>query len=131
MPEESMPMRLNVRVVDDHADTLDLLPRVLEKWGHSCVTAKSVGEANVMALALRFDVVLCDYELPDGNCCNLLQGIRKMYPVHGVAITGHGDETHRRQAIAAGYVDYMVKPLNLSLLQEILEVVEAKRKSPT
>jgi hypothetical protein len=42
-----------------------------------------------------------------GTCCEVLGDIRKLYPIHGVAITGHGDETHRQAAIAAGYANYL------------------------
>jgi DNA-binding response OmpR family regulator len=120
-------MPLNILVVDDHADTLDLLPRVLEKWGHYCVVAKSVAKATILASEARFNVVLCDFELPDGNCCNVIRNIRAIYPIHGVAMTGHEDQEHQEMALGAGYSDYLIKPLNLPVLREALEAVASKK----
>jgi len=45
-----------------------------------------------------------------------------------VVITGHGDHAHHQAAIAAGYDAYLVKPLNLTLLKEILDAIEGARK---
>ena len=72
-------MPLKVLVVDDHADTLDLLTRVLERWGHFHVIAHSTAEAQKMATGLRFDVLLCDYQLGDGTC-DVLGDLRNRIP---------------------------------------------------
>jgi CheY-like chemotaxis protein len=120
-------MPLEVLVIDDHADSVELLMRVLERWGHSFAVAHSVAEARAVAHRQRFDLLLCDYQLGDGTCCDVLADVRGRYPIHGVAITGHGDESHRLAAIAAGYGDYLVKPLSLPLLKEILDAVDARR----
>jgi hypothetical protein len=48
--------------------------------------------------------------------------------IHGVAITGHGDQTHRDRVIAAGYADYLVKLVSFPLLKEILDAIEGGRK---
>jgi len=121
-------MPLNVLLADDHADTLEILMRVLQRWGHSCTVAHSAAQTRKAAVETRFDVLLCDYHLGDGTCCDVQEAIRQLYPIYGVAVTGHGDEAHREQVIAAGYADYLTKPVSLKLLKEILDAVEARRK---
>jgi CheY-like chemotaxis protein len=121
-------MPLDVLVCDDYGDTLDLLLPVLERWGHSYSVARSAADARAMATTQRFDVLLCNYLLCDGTCCGVVEAILLFYPIHGVAITGHGDDTYREKAIAAGFADYLTKPVSLPLLKEILDAVEARRK---
>jgi CheY-like chemotaxis protein len=89
-------MPLNVLLADDHADTLEILMRMLQRWGHSCTVAHSAAQARKAAVETRFDVVLCDYHLGDGTCCDMLEAIRQLYPICGV------HRTRRRGASRAG-----------------------------
>jgi CheY-like chemotaxis protein len=120
-------MPLDVLVVDNHADTLGAMRCMMAMWGHACAVADSAAAALALAAARRFDVLLCDYQLDDGTCCDVLAAIRARYPIHGVAITGHGDDARRQVALDAGYADYLTKPLSPEVLKEILDAVDAQR----
>ena len=120
-------MPLDVLLVDNHPDTLGAMRRLLAMWGHTCAVADSAGAALALAATRRFDVLLCDYQLDDGNCCDVLAAVRALYPIHGIALTGHGDDARRRRAIDAGYADYLTKPADLKVLEEILNAVDAQR----
>jgi PAS domain S-box-containing protein len=57
-----------------------------------------------------FDVVLLDYDLPDGNGLEILKGLAERdVDVPVVFITGRGDERTAAQAIQLGAIDYHVK----------------------
>jgi CheY-like chemotaxis protein len=120
-------MPLDVLVCDVDGDTLDPLLGVLERWGHTCSVARSPAQARAMAMAQRFDIMLCDYLLGDGACCSVIEFILLLYRIHGVAIIADGDETQRQKAITCGFADYLTKPVSLPLLKEILDAVEARK----
>ena len=66
-----------VMLVDDHLDFRELLAALLEGQPDLEVVAQagSMAEARVAAAAARFDVVVLDLGLPDGNGADLVAGV--------------------------------------------------------
>jgi DNA-binding NarL/FixJ family response regulator len=71
-----------VMLVDDHRDFRDLLAALLEGQPDLEVVAQagSMAEARVAAAATRFDVVVLDLGLPDGNGADLIGELREASP---------------------------------------------------
>jgi len=58
----------------------------------------------------HYDLILIDYQLPDGTGLDALQEIRSLgYDTPVVMITGQGDERLAVQAIQSGVADYLIK----------------------
>ena len=68
--------------------------------------AASIGAARQLLRTQRFDLVLMDYNLPDGTGLQLVQELGANMPV--VMVTGRGDERVATETLTAGAVDYVV-----------------------
>jgi DNA-binding response OmpR family regulator len=65
------------------------------------------------ATAHTFDFVICDLGLPDGSGLDLMPELRERYGLRGIALSGYRDGEHRQQAGNEGFVDYLVKPVDI------------------
>ena len=112
--------RLRILLVDDHPDTLGTLRRLLERAGHSVISATSVADAIAVSEENRIDVLLSDIGLPDGSGIDLLQRIRQSQPVTGIAFSGFGMETDVQRSREAGFIEHLTKPVDLEKLKMAL-----------
>lgn len=102
--------------------------KLLEAAGYQrIVTATSADEA--LRLAVDADLILLDYQLPDGTGIDLLPRLlSRPDPPSVVMVTGEGNETLAATALRAGAEDYLVKDQNLrDLLPQIVERVRRTR----
>ncbi len=117
----AMPRR--VLVVDDNADAANTLALLLSLGGHETLVALSGAEALERVLAFRPDVALLDIGIPQMNGYDLarrFRAMRELQSVRLVALTGYGQLEDRERALAAGFDDHLIKPVNLSALQRAL-----------
>ncbi len=102
---------LRVLVVDDNEDHARLAAEFLQMSGAFVVkTAQDMQEMWTILDRGPQDIVLLDYNLPDGNGLEALA----QFQAHGhrlpvVMVTGRGDERVAAQAIQRGAIDYLVK----------------------
>ncbi|NCA70615.1 MAG: sigma-54-dependent Fis family transcriptional regulator [Sphingobacteriia bacterium] len=109
-------------VVDDESDLLDLLRITLERMGVRAITAASLQEARQRLEHHRFDLCLTDMSLPDGNGIDLIRLISEHHPELPVAmITAHGNMESAVTAMKAGAFDFVAKPLDLTLLRQLID----------
>jgi CheY-like chemotaxis protein len=108
--------------VEDHVDTAKTLARLLRLDGTDVQCAHSVAGALELAED-SFDLVLSDLGLPDGSGHDLMRRLRRNRPVPGIAMSGYGMEQDIRQSREAGFVEHLVKPVNLSQLREAIRRV--------
>ncbi len=119
MPEaKQSPLLL---LVDDHADTLQIFRRLLEKWGYSVVTAMSVQGAIKAAAEHKFDGLVSDLGLPDGSGMEIMKRLKELYGLPGIAMSGFGTEEDFRASRLAGFEKHFVKPVNFSAFRVALD----------
>ena len=109
-----------VLVVDDHADTRELLRYVIEMSGCNVVEAADGEEAVWLAEKMLPDLILMDTSLPRVDGLMATERIRKLDSIHkvGIIFLSARTEAHfRESAIAAGGDDFFVKPINLADLE--------------
>ena len=102
--------------------------KLLEAAGYQRIaTATSAEEA--LRLSVTADLILLDYQLPDGTGIDLLPRLlSRPDPPSVVMVTGEGNETLAATALRAGAEDYLVKDQNLrDLLPQIVERVRRTR----
>ena len=121
---ESRPLR--VLLVDDHADTAELLRMLLSRRGFEVTTARSVASALIAAEASSIDVLVSDIGLTDGNGCDLLRQLRALGPLPAIALSGRDREADVQSARDAGFDEYLGKPVGIAQLVEALRRVAAK-----
>lgn len=112
-------------LVEDHADTAEILGRRLRKEGYQVVHAGSVGDGISAAEQAKragdpIQFVLSDLGLPDGTGFDLMKTLSANYGLRGVALSGFGMESDVRKSEEAGFVRHLTKPVDFALLRRVL-----------
>ena len=124
--------RLNILVVEDHADTAQTLRESLVARGHRVRVAASVGAALREAAADPCEVVISDIGLPDGSGVDLIRQIHPLPTLGAIAMSGFGMEEDVARSRDAGFTRHLTKPVNFEILEEtIAELSSAKRLNRT
>jgi PAS domain S-box-containing protein len=117
------PKPLNIMIVEDGQDTAETLGMLLRSLGHAVFIEYDSHTALEAAVDRTYDAFLIDVGLPGMDGIELARQIR-LQPQHThcllVAITGYGQPQDRQKAIDAGFDHYLVKPVGLRQLNEIL-----------
>jgi putative two-component system response regulator len=132
--QEDATDRIRILVVDDHQIFTHSLVRLLGTRPELKVvgTAGSVSDAVAAALAYEPDVILMDFELPDGDGTEATERIKALTPsVKVVMLTARTDDQSLVRAIAAGCSGFVKKEDAVdSLLEAILAANEGETITP-
>jgi CheY-like chemotaxis protein len=126
---------LRILAVEDHADTRQGLALFLRALGHEAQFARDLQEALILAAreGQRFDLLLSDLQLPDGNGWDLLRRLREAgcAPAWAIAISGWGSRDDVARSQAAGFRAHLVKPATpralAAVLDEAAQAIQASR----
>jgi len=124
LPETSAATDLNglrVLVVDDDADTLEILDIVLKQYGATVQTAASSAAALEVFRRWKPDVLISDIGMPVEDGFTFIAKIRALSPDEGggvpaAALTAYAAEKDRLEALAAGYQIHIAKPIDPATL---------------
>jgi signal transduction histidine kinase len=124
-PARPILRSLRVLFVDDHADTLQVMGRLLGRLGHAVTTATTVSDALEAARGTDFDLVISDLGLPDGSGLDLMRRLRASAagPISGIALSGYGMEEDLRKSREAGFGAHLTKPVDFSKLEAAIHQV--------
>ncbi len=116
-----------ILVVDDEIYICTLLERYLKKEGFGVETAFT-GKSGIAKLKTEtFDVVLCDFRLPDIDGRQMLTEIKSISPhMPVIIVTGYSDVRMAVSLIKSGAFEYVTKPI---FPEEILEIIKSAIKS--
>lgn len=109
----------SILLVEDHEPTRASLARLLRRRGYVVTPAGSVAEASAAARGRRFDLLISDLGLPDGNGCELAARFQDRFD-HRIALSGYGMEDDVARSRQAGFSRHLVKPLTIQTLDLIL-----------
>jgi signal transduction histidine kinase len=114
--------RCSILVIEDNADTRDVLRFMLELEGASVATAETGGDGLSMARAAHPDIVICDIGLPDLDGLEVARSLRQAGgpAPRLIALTGYGQADDVRSALDAGFQAHLTKPVNLDELMALL-----------
>src|SRR5580765_4323856 len=105
-------------IVDNEPIIRESLGEFLAQEGFTVTVAGSAEDALVQAQKTRFDLVLCDVQLPGIDGIELLDRLLKISPETFVMlITAYGTVESAVAAFQSGAHDYLMKPI---LLDEVL-----------
>jgi PleD family two-component response regulator len=79
---------IKILLVEDHADTVKALVRLLEHQAHKVRAEGTVASALDAVHEETFDLLICDIGLPDGTGFELMQEVLKICNTPELALTG-------------------------------------------
>ncbi|GAB3998562.1 sigma-54 dependent transcriptional regulator [Spirosoma daeguense] len=101
-----------ILIVDDNNDICLLLERFLTKQAYKTASVQRGEDALVLLRKESFELVICDFKLPDIDGLEMLRRIKVMNPSTAVIIiTGYSDVRVAVQTVKHGAYDYVTKPL--------------------
>lgn len=104
-----------VLVVEDNPVNLALMQYLLQSCGHQVLVAGDGIEGLQVLKEQRPDVVLCDIEMPRLDGMGLAQAVRADPALAGIpllAVTSNAMVGDRARILAAGFHDYVSKPID-------------------
>jgi CheY-like chemotaxis protein len=122
-PADGSAGRMRVLLVEDHVDTARATARLLERSGYKVTWADSVAAALRLTAEQTFDVVVSDLGLPDGDGHALMRQIKERYGLPGIALSGFGMENDIAHGREAGFLEHLVKPVDVATLDQALRRV--------
>ena len=120
-------------VVDDNAVNRQILRRILEADGHEAALAGSGEEALELlaAPAVAFDVVFLDIVMPGMDGFEVLQQIKAQHAfshIPVIMVSALEDVASVARCLRAGAADYLVKPIDATLLRARLFASLAEKR---
>lgn len=111
-----------ILVIDDDTYICNLLVNYLSRNGYQAEAAFNGLAARKLIDKTDFDLVLCDYRLPDSNGLKVMQHVKMKNPLTPVIImTAYSDVKMAVKLIKSGAFDYVAKPIHN---EEILKLIE-------
>ena len=127
-PATALPRR--ILLIEDNADAAELLALLLEQDGHQ-VDVRLDGPSGLRAvLDAPYDVVICDIGLPGMDGYQVIGSARAAltapFPCF-IAASGYSQLGQFDLAGAAGFDHYLVKPINIEALSDIITAQVPRR----
>ena len=123
-----------ILAVDDNVDAVETLAQVLRGLGHVVQTAHHAAHALALVEQACPDIAVLDIGLPGMDGLELARRLRADARCKGlrlVALTGYGHESDRERALASGFDEHLVKPVDVDQLQATIErLCEAAASRP-
>ena len=111
-----------VLVVDDNTVNLNVASGLLRLFGIKAETASSGGQAIPLVQHNRYDIVFMDQRMPEMSGTETTKAIREFgADVAIVALTASVMDSKRDMMLAAGMNDFLMKPIIMADLQDILK----------
>ena len=116
---------VDVLVVDDDAETREVLKVALGFEGARVTTAPSVADA-VAAIEARWpDVLVSDIGMPGEDGYDLIRRVRRLEAARGrripaIALTAYAAAEDRRRTLQAGYDSHLAKPVEASAFAPLI-----------
>ena len=122
-----MSRALRVLIIEDVPDAAESMKVLVETLGHEAACAFD-GETGLLAAAsFRPDVIFLDLGLPGISGYDAAEAIRAQTvgaPIRIIALTGWAQDTYRARAAEVGIDEFLIKPVELAVLAEVLESAE-------
>jgi two-component system CheB/CheR fusion protein len=118
------PRSRRIVLVEDQADTREMMRMLLEERGHSVEEAGDGSEGVEVIRRVKPDVALVDLGLPTLNGFEVAREVRRfdgMHHVFMVALSGYGSEADIGNARAAGFDTHLTKPADCNRLFRLIE----------
>ncbi|MBL8208214.1 MAG: response regulator, partial [Blastocatellia bacterium] len=108
---------VRVLVVDDDADSLEIVSTILQNCNSEVQIAANAQEALNVLNQWEPDILISDIQMPGGDGYELIQQIRRQKPtlrgrIAAVALTAYSRAEDRLKALASGFHTHLSKPID-------------------
>ncbi|QRG78916.1 sigma-54-dependent response regulator transcription factor ZraR [Citrobacter sp. R56] len=115
-------VKIDILVVDDDISHCTILQALLRGWGYDVALAYGGREAVERVREHVFDLVLCDVRMAEMDGIETLKEIKALNPAIPILImTAYSSVETAVEALKAGALDYLIKPLDFDSLQDTIE----------
>lgn len=123
--------KLKVLVVDDAAFIRDMVRKTIRSRFPGMAVEEAINGRKAQQLISKqpFDLILCDWEMPEMSGIELLNWLRQEHQATTpfVMVTSRGDKENVVEAIQAGVTDYIGKPFSSEkLLGKVIKVMSKR-----
>jgi CheY-like chemotaxis protein len=117
----------DIVVIDDEEDSLAVAQLILDEYGANTHPASNGQEGLALVASVRPKFVICDLSMPvlDGwGFINKLKNDHALKDIPAIALTAHAMVGDRERAIAAGFHNYLTKPLTVeTFIQDLVNLL--------
>jgi DNA-binding response OmpR family regulator len=119
---------LKILVIEDEEGLRESIEEYFSEAGNVCETAGSYQSAMAKINLYRYDCILLDITLPEGNGMDILKALKENnYPDGVLIISAKNSLDDRLNGLNLGADDYLVKPFHLSeLMARVSAIVRRK-----
>ncbi|TCS35914.1 response regulator [Reinekea marinisedimentorum] len=129
--------KLSFLVVDDAAFIRDLIKRTIKSQFSQCQLDEAVNGRKAQSLLAKkkYDLVLCDWEMPEMSGMELLQWFRAYEAENSAGktpfmmVTSRGEKSHVIAAVESGVSEYIGKPFSHDqLLKKVFKLLSVNHR---
>jgi CheY-like chemotaxis protein len=123
VPDGTSTHRRRVLVADDNVDAGESLAMLLRLDGHQVELARNGPEALELYERMRPDIAILDIGMPGLSGYDVARRIRQHKDANGVkliALTGWGQESDKKRAMASGFDHHFTKPVEPTALVALI-----------
>jgi len=120
---QKRPLSGHVLLVEDNHINQQIAQEILQKAGITVTTASNGQEATQKIETTPFDLVIMDIDMPimDGyEATKIIRNKHTLQKLPIIAMTANTSLAHKELRIAAGMNNYIAKPINVSILHQVL-----------
>lgn len=122
-----MDLKMNVLIVDDFATMRRILKNILRQIGFANISEAEDGKSALKELKkTKYDLVLCDWNMPEMSGLEVLKTVRADEELKGLAfimVTAEAQKDNILEAVKSGVSNYVVKPFTAETMSEKLKKV--------
>ena len=120
---------MKLLIVEDELELLNSTCSYLQKEDFICEAAPTYFDAEDKLITYKYDIVILDINLPDGNGLDLLKHIKENNPETGVLIVSAKNSLDDKlKGLDLGADDYITKPFHLAELNSRVNSLIRRRK---
>jgi DNA-binding NtrC family response regulator len=116
-----VPKNASILLVDDDLPFQDVVTAFAEKKDCTVTGAATLAHGLKMIAERRYDLVLLDLSLPDGNGLDLIGRLDPQQAGQVVVVTGHPTVETAVSALQLPVLDYLIKPVEGARLAGLLD----------
>lgn len=117
-------------IIDDEVMLAKNLARFFERAGHTVALAHD-GQTGIETTSrINPDLVIVDFQLPDMDGLKVIQTLRTLDPhICAVMVSGHANVSIAVDAMKAGYIDLLTKPISLEHIGQVVDKALAESEN--